>query len=191
VFPARDAVSRLVVRAATDHSTFGIAVQGLDGRLTAVFGDRGVIVTDTADGGPAAEAGVEPGDVLVGIGDVDVISAGSAAMALDTGVSGQPTTFRLVRQGRERTVEVSPVPAYNLASVTPTPAVGPSASAVLTAEERDALGLAPSAVVLQIDGVRVTSVPQAQRLIRQRRSSVPILISRDGVRLMTVLPALP
>jgi serine protease Do len=78
---------------------------GLDGQaLTAALARRlrlrvaeGVLVNDVGPGGPAAEAGIEPNDVIIRIGDVDVHSPAEAGRAVKELSTGQTVRVTLVR----------------------------------------------------------------------------------------------
>lgn len=189
VFPAGEAVVRLVARAEAGAGVFGLAVQGLTGSLATLLGDRGVVVTDVIADGPAAVAGIEPGDVVVAVGEADITTARTAATALSTAAAGQPATFRLLRRGREQSIDVTPVDAYALTALSRVAASGPLASAVLSAPELAAAGIPAEAIVLRIDGAEVVSASQAGRALRSRQAAVPLLLTRDGVAFMVVLEA--
>ncbi len=75
---------------------------GMDPKLT------GVVVTDVAEGSPAMEKGVEPGDIIRRFGQRRVDSAAdlakSVAETLDSGRSG--VLLLIERDGRERFVQI-------------------------------------------------------------------------------------
>ena len=75
---------------------------GLDPKLT------GVVVTEVAEGSPAMEKGVEPGDIIRRFGQRRVDSAAdlakSVAETLDSGRSG--VLLLIERDGRERFVQI-------------------------------------------------------------------------------------
>ncbi|GGS96127.1 S1C family serine protease [Streptomyces chromofuscus] len=87
----------------------GRAALGITGR-TVVDDDyrpAGVAVAEVRAGGAAAEAGIEPGDVITGLGDTDITSITSLAEALAALGPGDRTTVTFTRDGKERTVDVT------------------------------------------------------------------------------------
>lgn len=73
---------------------------------------EGVMVTDSraedgARGSPAAAAGIEPGDIIVRVGDVGVRSGEDLRRALD-GLTGAPVDVRVTRAGRDMSYTVTP-----------------------------------------------------------------------------------
>ena len=61
---------------------------------------RGVVVDDVLEDGPAADAGIEAGDVIVAIDDVEVADRGELHETLSETEAGQTVTVRLVRDGK-------------------------------------------------------------------------------------------
>jgi serine protease Do len=63
-------------------------------------GSDGVVVTEVDPNGPAAETGIEPGDVILKIGDSDIKSAKDLRQALsDTSARGRDKALALVKRG--------------------------------------------------------------------------------------------
>ncbi|WP_043470827.1 PDZ domain-containing protein, partial [Kitasatospora sp. MBT66] len=60
-----------------------------------------------ADGGPAASAGLQPGDVITKIGDTPVDSLNSLTTALASLAPGSKVTVTYSRDGRSTTAEVT------------------------------------------------------------------------------------
>lgn len=194
--PVRDAAERLIARASAQErrSSFGLGFQALDGALTRVFGEQGVVVTDVLEGGPADLAGAEVGDVLLAVGDVEVDAAATAGRLLSTAIVGTPTTLRLRRAGRVREVEATPALAYEVAGLARSrregPA-GPDARVVLAAPLRERAAIPPSAQVLSINGRPVTSRAQAQRDMRPGRTPVPVLLRLGEHRFFVAVEPTP
>ncbi|MBK8100592.1 MAG: trypsin-like peptidase domain-containing protein [Planctomycetes bacterium] len=78
------------------------------GIAVAQQGDR-VIVHTVADDGPAARAGLLVGDTLVAIGGTPVTWVPGYALTLRAATAGQPLTLRVLRDGRERDVTLTPL----------------------------------------------------------------------------------
>jgi Do/DeqQ family serine protease len=68
---ARDIMTQLIARGKVVRGWLGVAIQDLSPELAAGFGvkeDAGVLVADVMKDGPAAAAGLRPGDVIVEFG---------------------------------------------------------------------------------------------------------------------------
>jgi serine protease Do len=75
-------------------------------------GERGLVVTDVEADGPAAAAGIEPGDVILQIGNRDVASANDVRQALsDVSASGRKKALTLVKRGNDQHYLVLPAKA--------------------------------------------------------------------------------
>lgn len=99
--------------AAEDVTTggFGITLAPLGAdmarRLQVPSGQRGVLITDVEPDGPAARAGIRPGDVVIAINRVPVASVAEASRALQAIRSGGLAGFLISRQGDETFVPVT------------------------------------------------------------------------------------
>ncbi|MCF2125197.1 trypsin-like peptidase domain-containing protein [Strepomyces sp. STD 3.1] len=67
----------------------------------------GVAVVEVSDGGAADDAGLRPGDVIVGVGDTDITTITSLAEALASMAPGDRAKVTYTRDGDERTAEVT------------------------------------------------------------------------------------
>ena len=76
---------------------------------------RGAVVAQVAPGSPAEQAGLQPGDVVIGVGDKAVSSPSEAVSAIHAATSGgKATALRIMRDGN--TVFVAVTPANNNSS---------------------------------------------------------------------------
>ncbi|WP_327683915.1 S1C family serine protease [Kitasatospora sp. NBC_00458] len=71
------------------------------------FRPAGAAVVAVAAGGPAASAGIQPGDVITRIGDTQVTSLNSLTTALASLAPGGKATVGYTRDGRSMTAEVT------------------------------------------------------------------------------------
>ncbi|MEU6812116.1 trypsin-like peptidase domain-containing protein [Streptomyces sp. NPDC046831] len=87
----------------------GRAALDITGRTftDAGFQAAGVVVVEVQRGGAAEAAGLRPGDVITRLGDADITTMTSLAEALAARKPGQKTTVTYVRDGQERTAEVT------------------------------------------------------------------------------------
>ncbi|GAA0574134.1 S1C family serine protease [Craurococcus roseus] len=72
--------------------------------------ESGLMVVGLAAGGPAEQAGVLPGDILLAFGGVSVDRPRGLAALLGPERVGQETELRLMRAGEVRAVAVTPAP---------------------------------------------------------------------------------
>ena len=185
-FPAREAAARLIARAAAGErrSSVGITLQQPAGGLAQIFGEEGVIVTDVVEGGPAAEAGLEAGDLLLAIGDADVASVDTARRALSSMEVGIATTLRIVRGGRGRAIEVTPAVAYEVAALARArrPDAAPPGldlRVLLPAPVLDRMGIPATARVISINRRPVSSIAQARRELSTGPNPALLLLRQD------------
>lgn len=80
--------------------TQDVATQEFAGLLTRALGEKGVLINDVIEGGPADLAGLQAGDVRLTVGDVEVDSADTAARALSPTGVGAATTVRAPERSR-------------------------------------------------------------------------------------------
>ncbi len=182
VVPASGLVERLIASAAAGDMprSFGLTLQRLDGGLTRVFGERGVLVSDVVPDGPAAQAGLSAGDVILAVGDTVVTSPDAVRDALTAPVPA--TTLRVLQRRRERAVDVAPVSSYAVAHLAHLAAVRGGAAlagAVLPPPVLAALGLPSDTHVLSVNGVTATTRPAADRALATPRE-VDVLHVRES-----------
>jgi S1-C subfamily serine protease len=88
---------------APSHASLGLAAADAD----ATSGGAGALVGSVQAGGPAARAGVRPGDLIVAIGTTKVTGVDDVIAALVGAKPGERTTITVVRQGQRRTLTVT------------------------------------------------------------------------------------
>ena len=69
--------------------------------------DDGVVVTQTAEGSPAAKAGLEVNDVILRVGGKEVGSMGDVASRVRASSPGDKLKLTIKRDGKEKEIEVS------------------------------------------------------------------------------------
>ena len=90
----------------------GVEIRSMTRELREFFGalpDRGLLVVRTAEGSPAAEAGVKVGDVFVSAGGVSLNRPIDLVRAVSDVPSGQTLDLKIVRERREVLISVTPV----------------------------------------------------------------------------------
>jgi S1-C subfamily serine protease len=178
----RDVASRLLVQAASGAriGSFGVTLQTLTAGLASAFGDRGVLIADVLDGGPADAAGLRPGDVLLAIGDRELIDADAAARIIATLPVNTEAPCQILRAGRPRTLGVSPVTAYEVSAAARAAggavSAAPAARALFEAADLQRSGIAPDSRILLVNGRAVASRVQAARELQRGSGPVPVLV---------------
>jgi len=114
---AHSILNELVTRGRVIRGWLGIEAQALSRELAASFGLRtpqGVIVAGVVSGGPAAQAGLQPGDVLLSIDGQVILDARATMSDIASIPPGTSLPLTIVRGGErmEMTLEVGerPVP---------------------------------------------------------------------------------
>jgi serine protease Do len=161
-----------------ERGWLGVQIQPIDEGLARALGldeARGVLVADVTTGGPADEAGLEPGDVIVSVAAEEVDEPRALTFAVAELPVGEPADIAYLRDGTREQAEVvigerpdmrraSAMPADEGAEPTDGPRIG-VAVAPLTPEIRAQLG-----VPNDVDGLVVQSVepgsPAAQAGLR-------------------------
>lgn len=69
--------------------------------------DSGAYVAEVVEDGPAAEAGIREGDIVIALNDKEISSADGLIIALREHEVGEEVTLTVVRGEKERTVEVT------------------------------------------------------------------------------------
>ncbi|WP_143890189.1 S1C family serine protease [Tepidimonas alkaliphilus] len=109
---ARDVMEAIVRNGRVTRGWIGVEPRPLEPEWAEHLGlpreVRGVVVAGVLQDGPAARAGIEPGDVISKVGDVSVADVPGLLGAVAALKPGQPVTLQVWRQGRERTVRVVP-----------------------------------------------------------------------------------
>jgi serine protease Do len=91
----------------------GLGVQHVDADLARAFGlerARGALVSRLVDGGPAARAGLQLGDVVVGFAGRAVADPQGLIAIVQQAPLGRPLPIRVLRDGQPRQLRIRPQP---------------------------------------------------------------------------------
>ncbi len=99
-----------------NSQNFGVALSGITPNLRQQLdlpeGARGAVITEVKQGSPAEQAGLQPGDVITGVGDHTVTGTTDATRAIREQMkSNQAVALRIIRSGENLFVAVTPAPA--------------------------------------------------------------------------------
>jgi serine protease Do len=88
----------------------GVQVQELTVDLASGLGlkePRGALVAAVLEGGPAAKAGIQPGDVVLSLGDQQIENAADLARFVASTKPGSTVTAKIWRKDRELSVKLT------------------------------------------------------------------------------------
>lgn len=92
------------------HPYIGLSVQTVtadNARIAGLSVNQGAYIANVAEGGPAAAAGLQKGDVVVKIDDQAITSADGLILAIRQHEIGDKVQVTVVRDGKEQTFEVT------------------------------------------------------------------------------------
>jgi S1-C subfamily serine protease len=169
--------------------SLGVLLQPITPELAKDFGEPGVIVSDVAPASPAARAGLEPGDVIVAIGGVEVGDVAAARAKIASLPPAEPVRVAARRRGKQAEFVVEPrrmLEPHLSPALPPPPADAPLARELLPADTLARAAIPEDAVVLAIDGARVAG-PAAARALRRAQPPVRLHLQHRGRRFFAVL----
>jgi len=86
----------------------GVTVQDTDAAAAKLYGmPTGAYVTSVVDGGSADRAGVQPKDIIIGLGDIEVTNRTELTRALRRFKAGDETTITVIRSGERITLNIT------------------------------------------------------------------------------------
>jgi serine protease Do len=108
---AQDVMKKLLKDGVVKRGYLGVQIQdvsddALAEKLGLPKGQRGVVVTRTFKGAPAAKAGIKEGDVITAIGDHNITDGREVQRAVADLPLDKPVKFRIIRDGQARVAEV-------------------------------------------------------------------------------------
>lgn len=209
---ARKVYTELLARGRVIRGWLGLAVQPLTRELARALGAeaaRGMLIADVTPGGPAARAGLHPGDVLLRFGGQGVDSQGALRRALWGAAPGQAVRLGVWSAGRERVVAVTvgeepderepPAEARRALALLgfEARAIAPDLGVVVSRVEplgpAEEAGVRRGDVIRQIGPASVRTMADLARLTRSVRPGdrVAILLQRGRIARYVALRAVP
>ncbi|MEW5862646.1 MAG: DegQ family serine endoprotease [Pseudomonadota bacterium] len=182
---------QLLTTGRVERGRIGVTIQEVTQALAKSFGldaPRGALVTSVEKDGPAAKAGIEPGDVILGVNGQPVeISSALPPLIADI-KPGQTARLEIWRDGTKRTVTVTVGRLESARAGKPETGASPEGGRLglavrpLTREEQRAIGTTgllvegvsgPAAeagvqegdIILSVNGVPVKDVAQLRNLV--------------------------
>ncbi len=197
---------------ATGHVTrshLGVTVQEVDQKLANAFKlglPEGALVNSVEKDGPAAKAGVRPGDVIVKFNDRDIATSSDLPLLVASAKPGSQATLEILRGGSREHLNVT-LDRLASSEVASADSTGPQAGRLglavrpLTPEEKSNLdvsagvivenssgpaavaGIEPGDVILGVNGTHVTSPQKLRSLVAKAGKSVALQVQRDNEKM--------
>jgi serine protease Do len=106
----RNVVAQLKESGEVTRGWLGVTIQNVDRNLADSFGldrPRGALVSQLAPGGPAEEAGIEPGDVIVTFDGQEIETSADLPHVVGLIAPGTEVEVEVIRDRRERSIDVT------------------------------------------------------------------------------------
>ncbi|MFN4341036.1 MAG: DegQ family serine endoprotease [Azonexus sp.] len=200
---------QIVTTGKVQRGKLGVSIQDVNQALADSFGlakPAGALVSSVEKGSPAAKAGLQPGDVILGIDGRTLASSGDLPAAVALKKPGELARLQIWRNGATRDIDVH-VGSFGEEKVakldTPSADKGRLGVAVrpLTPEERRQTdskgglvveqangaaaraGIRPGDIILSVNGQAIDSVEQLRGIIAKAGKKAAILVERGDSRL--------
>ncbi len=85
-----------------------VDVDSPDAKMYNISIKKGVVVTNVESSSPAGDAGIQPGDVIIGIGNKEIGDISDFRKAIQVLKKGKPVIFQIQRGERKRYVALTP-----------------------------------------------------------------------------------
>ena len=105
-----DVVTQLLEDGTAEHAYLGVLPAALTPEIVQQFDipvSEGALIVEVPGDGPAADAGIQPGDVITGVGDTQVSTVEDLLGALRRQKPGDKVSVTIVRNGEGSTVDVT------------------------------------------------------------------------------------
>jgi serine protease Do len=200
---------QLVAHGHVTRGYLGVSVQELSRPLAESFGLKspdGALVSSVSPDGPAAKAGLEPGDVILKFADKPIAGSADLPLRVAAMTPGAIAQLEVWRKGATKSIAVKVgelQPTQAAAADQPGAAqnrLGLTARPLTPDEQREAqvkggllveeaagpaasAGVQPGDVILAMNGTPVRSVAQLRGLLAGSGKHVALLVQRDGTQL--------
>ena len=206
---AMQVAHQLMATGHVERGMLGVMIQNVDQGLADSFGlpePEGALVSTVEAGGPAARAGLQPGDVILALNGAPVQTSSQLPVRIASLMPGTTVHLTIWRDhaSRDVSVKLGSMGAEQVASAQGPQQQGGSlglAVRPLTSDEQqqththggllvegvsgpsEDAGIQPGDVVLAANGQRVATVDQLRSAVRNSRGHVALLIQRGSERI--------
>jgi len=217
---ARNVEEQLIKNGRVVRGRIGVTIQDMNAQLAESFGldrPRGALVSSVEKDSPAAKAGVQPGDVILGVGGHPIEHYGELSGAIAAMKPGADATLQVWRGGKQLNVSVAVAELHEQQQVASARGrsqgggakAAPSAFGLtvrpLNPQEKQQAGtqgslvveevtgpaaaaeVQPGDIILGVNGKRVHTVPELQEAAKTAGKSVALLIQREDAQIFVPL----
>ena len=200
-----------------ERGKLGVIIQNVDQGLADSFGlpqPEGALVSSVEQDGPAARAGIQPGDVILALNGQPIQTESQLPVQIASMMPGTTVRLTIWRNHSKRDVSVRLVSMGNetvASAQNPQHQGGSLGLAVrpLTHDEQgeahthggllvegvtgpaEDAGIQPGDVVLAANGLRVSTVEALRAAVEKSRGHVALLIQRGGTRIFVPVQVTP
>ncbi|MFB6351268.1 MAG: PDZ domain-containing protein [Bradymonadaceae bacterium] len=216
---AKRVMTQLIEDGQVERGYLGVLAQTLTPELAEAFGvpkeTEGVVITDVQQDSPAAEAGLQQGDVIVEVKGQAITTASDLRLVIAQTPPGKTVEMTVIRGGERRTVQVELGALRKAGGQQKVDQPGMLQGLVLgsidekTREEFDLpdnlekglvvqgvqpgspasrTGLRPGDVLLEVNRKELTSIEQLTQAYKQAERRILLLVYRDGNRFYVPIP---
>ena len=107
---AVDVAQKIVNGEQVTHAYIGLSMQTVNAqnaKANKLSVSQGAYVADVTSGSPADEAGIQKGDIIIGIGDTQITSADGAILAVRSHNIGDTVTVTVMRGSEQKSFDVT------------------------------------------------------------------------------------
>ena len=217
---ARNVEEQLIKTGRVVRGRIGVTIQDLNAQLAESFGldrPRGALVSSVEKEGPAAKAGIQPGDVILAVGGHPIEHYGELSGAIAAMKPGSDTTLAVWRGGKQLNVSVAVAELHEQQQTASArgrspgggPRAAPSAFGLtvrpLNPQEKQQAGtqgslvveevtgpaaaaeVQPGDIILGVNGRRVHTVAELEEAAKTAGKSVALLIQREDAQIFVPL----
>jgi serine protease Do len=197
------------------HGRLGIAIQEVNQGLADNFGLKsptGALVASVEKGSPGAQAGLEPGDVILKVDGKEITRSGDLPPLVSSLKAGTKVTLDVWRNrsSKQLTATLGTIKGETIASTSDRDALGKARLGIavrpLSAEEMrgsdldhglvvqdvagaaERAGIQPGDVILAVNNTPVKSVGELKSLVDKSGKTVALLVQRNDARIFVPVP---
>ncbi len=107
---AIEIANKIIAGEQVTHAYIGLTMQTVTAQNAAAHNlpvNQGAYVAQVADGSPAAEAGIQPGDIVISMGDQQITSADGMILAVRSHSIGETVTVTVMRGKEQKSFDVT------------------------------------------------------------------------------------
>jgi serine protease Do len=206
---AMNVEKQIVTNGKVQRGRLGITIQDINQSLADSFGLKkpaGALISAVEKGSPAAQAGLEPGDVILSINGREIGSSGELPAIVAAMAAGEAAKLQVWRNGATRNIEAK-VGSFSEAKVASSDSgdaakgrLGVAVRPLTPEEQRQAdvkggllvqeasgaaarAGIQPGDIIVSVNGERVSGAEQLRAVISKAGKRVAILVERGDSRI--------